>query len=104
MTGRSFGVGSGPDHPVSFDRMPLVPATMATRASGMVAHSGARLGGLVFGAGRRGADRLRDATTVHTTLSFRNGGGVSDGPGTGPLGRWGQRVRLLRRRIPDKPR
>jgi type IV secretion system protein TrbL len=49
----------------------LVPGAIATRASGAVAHSGALLGGLVFGAGRWGADRLRGATSIHTRSSFR---------------------------------
>jgi type IV secretion system protein TrbL len=62
----------------------LVPAAMATRASGAVAHSGALLGGLVLGAGRWGADRLRSATNIHTGASFRSGGGTTGG--TGPSG------------------
>src|SRR6185312_14753538 len=37
----------------------LVPGAMATRASGTIVHSGALLGGMVLGAGRWGADRLR---------------------------------------------
>jgi type IV secretion system protein TrbL len=57
----------------------LVPAAMATRASGTLAHSGALLGGLVLGAGRWGSDRLRSATTIHTGASFRNGGGTTGG-------------------------
>lgn len=68
----------------------LVPTAMATRASGALVHSGALFGGLVLGAGRRGMDHLRGATTLHTTSSFRNGGRMSGGPGTTrPQGREG---------------
>lgn len=59
----------------------LVPGAMATRATGTLVHSGALLGGLVLGAGRWGADRLRAATMLHTTSSFRNGGGITGGTG-----------------------
>jgi type IV secretion system protein TrbL len=59
----------------------LVPGAVATRASGAVVHSGAVLGGLALTAGRRGVDRLRTATMLHTTTSFRNGGGGSTGTG-----------------------
>ena len=63
----------------------LVPGAMAMRTSGAVVHSGALLGGLVLGAGRRGADHLRSATTIHTGSSFRDGG-ASTGAGTGATG------------------
>ena len=58
----------------------LVPAAMATRASGTLVHSGALLGGLVLGAGRWGADVLRSAATIHTSASFRNGGSTEGQP------------------------
>jgi type IV secretion system protein TrbL len=63
----------------------LVPGAMATRATGTVVHSGALLGGMVLGAGRWGADRLRSATTIHSTSSFRNGAPFTEG-GAGATG------------------
>jgi type IV secretion system protein TrbL len=67
----------------------LVPAAVATRATGTLVHSGALLGGLVFGAGRWGADRLREAT-AHTAAPLRNGelgssSGASNSPTDTPL-------------------
>jgi type IV secretion system protein TrbL len=62
----------------------LVPGAMATRASGTLVHSGALLGGLVLGAGRWGTDRLRSASTIHTTASS-HGAGLASQPGaSGP--------------------